>query len=324
MYNNNQSDLLPKISVIIPIYNVEKYLMRCLNSVLTQTFKDFEVICVNDGSPDNSDRILKDYSDKDSRVMVINQENQGLSMARNNGLKRARGEFIYFLDSDDAIQPQTLDIVYNLATEHRADLVSWNYSPSDGVEIPNKFYNVSELKFKQTVCPLFVGNKGKFCVLFNVWTKLYKRELLDNIEFIPNIHFEDFPHTYAVLAKNPKTIILSTPLHSYTKNDDSISNQKGNPKQIKDYHEGINYVYEIYKKPTLKKELNFLKRSFLPIVLKHQLGRCRRADKSIQPMMWQAFSEELIDLNSKGLLGWRGHKLSRYFAYKKLIKENQS
>ena len=91
---------MPKISVIIPVYNVEKYLAECLTSVVNQTFKDIEIICVNDGSTDNSPKILKEFAQKDSRIKIINQENQGLSAARNTGLDVATGEYVSFIDSD--------------------------------------------------------------------------------------------------------------------------------------------------------------------------------------------------------------------------------
>ena len=99
-----------KISIIIPIYKVEKYLQSCLDSVLAQTFKDWEAICVNDGSPDNSGKILTEYAKKDPRIKIITQNNQGPSVARNNGLKQANGKYIFFLDSDDFIHPQLLEI----------------------------------------------------------------------------------------------------------------------------------------------------------------------------------------------------------------------
>ena len=102
----------PKISVIIPVYNVEEYLPVCLDSVLAQTFSDFEAVCVNDGSPDNSAAILEKYAKKDARIKVVSRPNGGLSAARNTGLENACGEYIYFLDSDDYIHPQLLEILY--------------------------------------------------------------------------------------------------------------------------------------------------------------------------------------------------------------------
>ena len=316
---------MPKVSIIIPCYNVEKYLRNCLNSVLSQTFDDWEAICVDDGSPDSSGAILDEYSNSiDHRFKVIHQENQGLSMARNNGLKLAKGDYIYFLDSDDAIHPQCLEIAYGLAQKHNAELVCFNTYKGNKEKFEINKIDISKVKTKVTKNPVFLGcGKKKYSIQFNVWTKLYKKELLDGIDFIPGIHFEDFPHTYAVLSKKPQTVVTPTKMHFYTDNGESISNKKGNPKQIKDYHAGINSVYEIFKAPELKKELAFLKRNFIPNILKQQLGRCNRSDEITKPLMFAEFTKELVDLNNKGLISWRGHKLTRYLTYKKLIKESK-
>ena len=105
---------MPAISIIIPVYNVERFLERCLDSVLAQTWRDWEVVCVNDGSPDSSQAILERYASGDSRIKIVNKPNGGLSDARNVGLKNAGGEFIVDLDSDDFIHPQTLEIAMAL------------------------------------------------------------------------------------------------------------------------------------------------------------------------------------------------------------------
>ncbi len=312
---------MPKISIIIPCYNVEKYINRCLDSIIKQTFTDWEAICVDDGSPDNCGKILDEYAKKDSRITVIHQQNQGLSMARNNGKAVAKGDYIYFLDSDDFIHPQMLEIAYNLATKNKADLVCFDFYAENKEKFEIKEIDPSKISVQITENPVFQGSrKEKYKIGFNVWTKLYKRNLLDNIDFIPKIHFEDYPHTFAVLSKRPKTVITSEKLYYYADNGASISNMKGKPQQIKDYHVGINSVYEIYKAPELRKELEFLKRNFIPNILKHQLGRCNRSDNETKPIMFEEFSKELVDLNNKGLISWRGHKLTRYWQYKKLIK----
>lgn len=114
------------ITVVIPVYNVEKYIKECLDSVLNQTFSDFEVICVNDGSTDKSLSILEEYTKKDTRIKVISQQNQGLSDARNTGIDTAQGKYIYFLDSDDWIEPDTLEVCYNTAEENQLDELVFN------------------------------------------------------------------------------------------------------------------------------------------------------------------------------------------------------
>ena len=110
------------ISIVIPVYNVEKYLRECLDSLINQTFNDFEVICVNDGSKDSSLEILNEYAQKDIRFKVISQENGGSGSARNNGLSRAQGKYVQFLDGDDYFEPEMLEKLYNLAEKHQADI----------------------------------------------------------------------------------------------------------------------------------------------------------------------------------------------------------
>ncbi len=133
---------MTKISVIIPIYNVEEYIEECINSVINQTFKDIEIICINDGSPDNSEKIVKKLAKKDKRIKYISKNNEGLSATRNLGVKESTGEYIYFLDSDDYIQPDTLEKCYNYAEENNLEVV---YFGADS------FYDSEELKERESI-----------------------------------------------------------------------------------------------------------------------------------------------------------------------------
>ena len=117
----------PKISVVVPVYNVEKYLRKCLDSIINQTFRDFELICINDGSPDNSLEILREYEKKDDRVIVIDQKNTGVSTARNNAIDIAKGEYIIFFDSDDWVDLDTLEVIYSEINSENADVVIFSY-----------------------------------------------------------------------------------------------------------------------------------------------------------------------------------------------------
>ena len=315
---------MAKISVIIPVYNVEKYLVRCLDSVLGQTFKDFEVICVNDGSPDKSGEILSEYSKKDNRIIVITQNNQGLSMARNNGLNIAKGEYVCFCDSDDTLHPQCFEIIYELIRKYDADMLQfrqmdyiWNEK-----SLTNPF--VHELSAKMldvhfSVEPIFLGtHKGKNIINFTATSKLYKRSLLDNISFIPKIHFEDYPHTYAVLAKYPKTVILNEILYYYTVNPNSIFHQNNSLKQLKDYYSGIKYIFDIYGKAHTK-EREFLARDFVPNILEQQRRRCRHATGDEKKKMYAFFAEELRWLVQEGLLIRKYHRINRWIVYKAIM-----
>jgi len=313
---------MAEISVIIPVYNVEKYLKKCLDSVINQTFNDIEIICVDDGSSDSSSEILQEYAKKDSRIIVLTQSNSGVSIARNNGLKKATGKYIYLCDSDDYLHTQCLEIAHYFALMYSADMVCFNFVENDNPELYNKKINPQEIEYKITTNPVLEGSyKEKFKVNFNVWTKLYKKDLLKGIEFIEKIHFEDYPHTFAVMAKMPKTVIINQALYFYAINQGSLSHTSSNIQHIKDYRIGIDYIYEIYNKPELQKELAFLKINFIPNILKQQFNRCRRADKKSKPEMFACFIDELKDLKKKNMLSWRGHKLSRYIRYIWLMKK---
>jgi glycosyltransferase involved in cell wall biosynthesis len=315
----------PKISVIVPVYNVEKYLQRALNSLQAQTFTDWEAICVNDGSTDNCLRILKTYADKDSRFKIIDQPNLSLSTARNNGLKEAKGEYIYFFDSDDFLHPQCFEIIYESAVKNKAELVSFGFCKNKSGDVKPQLYDKAQIKAKITTEPLFYQTKrGKFRISFNVWTKLYKRELLKNLEFIPKISFQDYPHTFAVLLRRPKTVILDVQLYFYTINPTSISAQKTSVKTINDYCAGIIYVVDAYQKSATPQELKFIKNNLVPNILEKQLKRCKALPKNNSAEIRHAFAQELIMLQQRGFLQWRGHKLLNYFTYKKLIKEAEN
>lgn len=315
---------MAKISVIIPVYNVEKYLVRCLDSVLGQTFKDFEVICVNDGSPDKSGEILSEYSKKDNRITVITQTNQGLSVARNNGLKIAKGEYVCFCDSDDTLHPQCFEITYELIRNYDADMLQFRQMDYiwDEKSLTNPF--VHELSAEMldvhfSVEPVFLGtHKGTNIINFTATSKLYKRSFLDNIRFIPKIHFEDYPHTYAVLAKYPKTVILNEILYYYTVNPNSIFHQNNSLKQLKDYYSGIKYIFDIYGKEHTK-EREFLARDFVPNILEQQRRRCRHATGDEKKKMYAFFAEELRWLECQSLLKKEYIKLHRFLLYKFLI-----
>ncbi len=308
---------MPEISVIVPVYNVEKYLARSLKSVLAQTFEDIEIICVNDGSTDNSLKILKSFAAKDKRIKIINQKNQGLSAARNVGLSQASAKWVYFLDSDDALHPQTFEICLMLANQNDAELVCFGFEKSDGISFHPHIIDERKIVSKVTSTPLkYAFKNGKYRIAFNVWTKFYKREILKNISFINGIHFEDWPHTYAVLALNPKTVLINNVLYFYTINPTSISNQKSSPKQIEDFFECAKYVYETYKNlPTLQ----IIRRRLMPKVLCVQLRRCKKAPNDVRPLMLKAFQKELIYLKNNKMLSLSGCGIFKYLAYLKII-----
>lgn len=168
---------MPKVSVIIPVYNVEKCLRQCLDSVVNQTLKDIEIICVNDGSPDNCGDILKEYANKDNRIIVINQQNQGCDVARRNGLTRATGEYIALLDSDDYIDENYYKELYNVAKKYNADM-----SATDQVIVKceGKTYTKYVGINKKAKLLQKIEDKGQLIIATGlVWNKLYKKSFIE-------------------------------------------------------------------------------------------------------------------------------------------------
>lgn len=179
----------PLVSIIIPVYNVEQYLPQCLDSVLSQTYTNIEVICVNDGSPDNSIDILREYESSDSRIRVIEINNHGLSYARNIGAENANGEFIMYLDSDDWVDAETIEIALDNAIQSDADLVLWNYMKEySDRSVPVDVFTEKILFSRDTFNNLYqqlIGLTGpmlkspaKCDSISTAWGKLYKTSII--------------------------------------------------------------------------------------------------------------------------------------------------
>lgn len=178
----------PKISIIVPVYKVEHYLTQCLDSILGQTFGDWECILVDDGSPDGCPQLCDQYAARDPRFRVIHRANGGLSAARNSGLREARGEYIGFVDSDDWIAPQMFERLYRLITEHATDMAQVGYLKEyAGYSSPKKLVEqVEVVDRKEIVRRIVCGNR----IPNSVWNKLFRREVI-NSEFPEGKVFED-------------------------------------------------------------------------------------------------------------------------------------
>lgn len=234
------------ISIIVPMYGVEKYLRRCLDSILNQTFTDWQAICVNDGSPDNSGKIAEEYATRDKRFLVIHKPNGGPSDARNVGIKHATGEYIMFMDGDDFIHPQTMEMTYYMARRDDTDIVSYTYDRVYrpmlmlrhflGMNTDNvKPFGMRRRYGPECVCSLvtndifryateksnnmFHANKRWLIKHCQTWKNLYRRSLIADIQFIKEmVYVEDFPWWSAVMLKNPRVTILNLPLYYYWPN----------------------------------------------------------------------------------------------------------
>ena len=216
-------DKQPEISVIVPVYNVEKYLPQCLDSILASTFKDIEVILVDDCGPDNSRAICDEYAAKDARVRVIsNPHNMGVSAARNNGLDNARGKYISFIDSDDYIDATMFEKLHTAMERENVDMVGCN---AWSVEENGKKEIIRYLKVKKDVKTSFaeLGNKI-YESAFHAVRFLFKREVLNNVRFPEGIPYaEDAAFMLQVYPKLNGIYFLAEPLYYYCKHSGNAS-----------------------------------------------------------------------------------------------------
>lgn len=213
---------MPQVSIILPVYNVEKYLRQCLDSISNQTFKDFECICVNDGSTDNSLSILQEYANKDNRIKIISQENKGLSAARNIALKLAIGKYVTFIDSKDWVLNKYLETLYKIITLYDYDIVCAQHKIY--YENINEFQELKNiLKIKNLLLKdnrTIVDKINMVDLSRNVWNKMYKNTFLikNNFSFFKDIFSaQDYSFNFICFCYTDKYIFLDNILYFYRK-----------------------------------------------------------------------------------------------------------
>lgn len=222
---------MAKISIIVPVYKVEVYLQRCIDSIMIQTFKDFELILVDDGSPDNCPKICDEYAKRDKRIHVIHQKNAGLSAARNTGIdwvfSNSNSEWLTFVDSDDWIHPRMLELLIKAVEECRVDIGICGYKKTSGDELE---VDSDSIKYQ-------LWNTEDFFVHFNVnctvaWGKLYKRVCFSTVRYpVGKIHEDEFT-TYKIVFKYEKVAFIEFPLYAYFINPKGIMRSKWSPSHL--------------------------------------------------------------------------------------------
>ncbi len=262
--NKTQVERQPKVSVILPVYNVGKYLKQSLDSLINQTLKDIEIICVDDGSTDESYDILEEYKSKDDRIIVIHKENKGTGAARNDGLRLAKGECIGFVDPDDWVKPNMFERLYGLIKEKNLDIAM---CMPDGYDEKNDVY---------APFPYFVDENWESVIddrVFNwrdlspfkypmcVWNKLYTKELFDknNIDFAEGLDFEDHKVIFGTLLTAQRIFFIREKLYVYRYNREG-SVLTDNNRRLIDHMEIFNIVEKLMKETNT---FNVLREDFL-------------------------------------------------------------
>jgi len=286
-----------KVSVIVPVYNVEKYLEKCLESLVTQTLSDIEIITVDDGSTDDSKKIIKKFTEKyPEKLKYYYKENGGLSSARNFGIPYAHGEYIAFLDSDDYIEPTMYEEMYNTAKKENSDMVEcdfiWEYSN----------------KKKYDCGIIYNGNKEALEKARVVaWNKLIKREIIEKekIEFPYGLRYEDVEFFYKILPRLNKISFVKKYFIHYVQRDNSIVNTQNN--KTRDIFKVLDNVINHYKNNNYYEEYKEqLEYTYARLLLCSSLKRmCKISNKKERK---EALEDTWNNINSK-FPNWKKNKL---------------
>lgn len=243
---------MAKVSIIVPIYKVEQYIDRCINSILSQSLKEIELILVDDGSPDNCPIICDQYAEKDSRVKVIHQNNSGVSSARNAGLSIAAGKYIGFVDADDYIDRYMFEKLYKSAVENDASLVccDLNYIDEKGL-VENNWANGFEIVNSEELFKIMFDTSAY--LRMGVWNKMYKHEIIKDERFDTTQHMaEDLLFLLKVIPKANKIVYLKESLYFYfrQREDSATSKSYGSfeKERVKNTHYMADFIRYNYPK----------------------------------------------------------------------------
>lgn len=320
---------MPAVSLIIPLYNAEKYLCPCLDSVAGQTFQDFEVLCINDGSSDRTAEIVQTYVKKDSRFKLITQENAGCSVARNRGLKEAAAPYVALLDQDDMLHPQALEVLYYLIKKDNYDVAEFvNKTVSDDFVMHNPpRYELDKIKYETTRDPFkfYFRNKRGGSVL--VWNRLYKKDAIAGIEFPVGIQpAEDTIFSLKVMFHTISLIHTDTELLYYRDSSTSVMNRGIGDKYIRS-HAAAGKVLSDYflksKRVSKPEDKQILQKYITRFIFKSVISQPLRRLKSNNPkqslneastMAWELYQEGALQPN---LLGLRKALVCRLFFKRK-------
>ncbi|MDC6078319.1 glycosyl transferase [Limosilactobacillus fermentum] len=305
----------PLVSIVVPIYNVQDFVEKCIKSILKQTFQDFELLLVNDGSTDNSIKVCKQYMHKDERIRILNKENGGLSDARNYGIDRAKSDYVVFVDGDDYVDERFIEELYKSITNEKSEIAICGYIgvTNDGEMINevslNEPNNLSFITGKEL---LRYSYKPRGVVNEVAWNKIYKKEVFDGVRFTKGKYYED-SYILASLYWNIKKIsLVKENLYFYVQRSGSITNSAISKKKVMDANElrlnRINFFYskdrelyllavdeylywiagvvaEIYQDNEFKDIIEYLQRQFRKYSLRSKKTSLKKKVRTIIGMM---------------------------------------
>ena len=282
----------PAVSVIVPVYNVEKYLRECLDSIVAQTLTDLEILLINDGSTDGSLEILKEYAKKDGRIKVIDKPNEGYGKTMNRGIEMATGEYIGIVESDDWIEPDMYETLYSIAKTHNVEVAKSSFVAFDDETGLNKRGpKMPKRDMEEVINPR--QNPGIFCVMPCIWSAIYRRDFLNNykIRFLesPGASYQDTSFNFKVWVMAPRIYLTGKTLVHYRKHTEQSVKSKEKVFCVCDEYEEIERYMASYSVLFEK-----LKRIFNRIKYGSYIWNFKRLDAENKEAFRKRMQEELI------------------------------
>lgn len=278
---------MPAISVIVPVYNTEKYLDRCVKSIINQTFSDFELILVDDGSPDYSGILCDKWSKKDSRIKVIHQQNAGAGAARNAGIKNATGRYIGFVDSDNWIELNMYQTLYDAITKYKTEVAMVRMKTCKNYVEPLKRtenkYNIT-VKDRDEMLARFFRIHGEDSSIIDVGPKLIDKRILDNFNFVEGTICEDVYASFEFIIRSERTAVIGAELYDYFYNPMGVTRGKVSIKDfeyIDAYKRILDIVNEEYPQFVPFAEMSWI-RSYFTVLSKMKLFGYDKNDRELK------------------------------------------
>lgn len=297
------SNSLPLVSVIVPAYNVERYIAECIDSLQAQTYPNVEIIVVDDGSTDATASVLRRY-ERRGNIKLISQQNQGVSSARNKALGAAQGEFVAFIDSDDVVHPELFTTCVDLCENKGGDFVLYNHEEFSSGHIP-EFGRISCDRFESVGEPLpyYIDNgfKGGMSAMF------VRRELLEGLEFLRGISKgEDMCFSFSLLPRLKKGWHIRIPLYFYRRTEGSLDSGSLSPKDVSGFAEILRNLNRLYSSLD-RKAYGILRRRWFPKVIKNVVKRGVRLASADDAVEMERLMASLMDDGTVGYVGftWR-------------------
>ncbi len=297
----------PAISIIVPVYNVAPFLSACLDSLLAQTLRDFECICVNDGSTDDSPQILARYAQRDARIQVVTQANQGLSAARNTGMRHAAGVYLCFIDSDDYVHPQMLEAMHGRITCTQADVAACGLERVTD-EQPFAPLDLARLEWRVLTSPMDTILRKKVRVRGEACGKVFRRELLARHAFANGIYFEDVPFWYCLL-RDVKTVVWTTePFYCHRIVSTSITQTATTDRKALSYLEGIRLMNDFYAQESNPRVLNLVRRTAIKNSVKNLFNAiaCKCPNEGESLRLFALIQPRIQSMMAAGMITYRG------------------